>query len=90
MRKWISIMLTAAFLVLSVSGLQLAMGQKPASVQQQMSVSHNTDGAAPKGQLPFYPKQAHEWAGFLFIAAGAAHIGLNRRAMLSYVGIKKQ
>ena len=84
MRRLTSIILMIAFIILSVSGVQMAVVPKPQNAHQQ--VLSNSDGDKPmaRGEMPFYPKKAHEWAGFLFIGAGLVHIIFNKRPMLSY------
>lgn len=84
MRKIISIILVAAFIIVSVSGVQMVIAPKHQNVQQQMISVHETGISLSAGQIPFYPKKAHEWAGYLFIGAGLAHLVLNRKLMLSY------
>ena len=39
-------------------------------------------------QKPLYPNAAHKWGGFIFIIAGAVHLGLNFKSMRSYLRIK--
>jgi hypothetical protein len=63
--------------------------QKPQNVQQQMLGNHDGDKSMAMEERPFYPKEAHEWAGFLFIGAGLVHLGLNIRPMLSYFRLRK-
>lgn len=90
MRKVTSIILAIAFVIVSVSGVQLALGSKPQSVQQQMvSSPEGNKTAAVKQEKPFYPKKAHEWFGYLFIGAGVIHLVLNKRPMLAYLKIEK-
>lgn len=91
MRKVTSIILAIAFIIVSVSGLELATGHKPPSVHQQMvSSSLGNKTAVVKQEQPFYPKKAHEWFGYLFIGAGVVHIVLNKRPMLSYLKTKRK
>lgn len=89
MRKIISIILLLAFIILSISGVQMAVVPKPQNVQQQVVTTQNNDKQTARGEMPFYPKKAHEWAGYLFIGAGLVHIILNRRPMLAYFGLNK-
>jgi hypothetical protein len=74
MRKFISIVLLATFLVLSVTGIQMMLPRDRSSFV-----------ATQKAVPPFYPKGMHESAGVLFIAAGVVHIYLNRKPMKSYL-----
>ena len=90
MRRITSIMLMIAFIIVSVSGVQMAVVPKPQNVQQQMQGNHDGDKSMAIGGMPFYPKKAHEWVGYLFIGAGLVHIVLNRKLMLSYLGIGKK
>ncbi len=84
MRRITSIILVIAFISLSVSGLHMALVPKPHNIQQQTAGKNDSDKLAARGEMPFYPKKAHEWSGYIFIAAGLVHLGLNRRPMLSY------
>ncbi|MBP1765366.1 MAG: hypothetical protein H6Q65_2424 [Firmicutes bacterium] len=88
MRKVTSIILAVAFIIVSVSGIQMIVTPKSQNFQQQIAVGY--DGNKAKAETPFYPKKAHEWAGYLFIGAGLVHLVLNGRPMLSYVGIRKK
>lgn len=88
MRKIASVILLVTFIILSVSGVQMATVPKPQAVQRPAG-SPDTDKSTAKREMPFYPKRAHEVAGYLFIGAGAVHLILNKRAMLSYLRIKK-
>jgi hypothetical protein len=90
MRRITSIILMIAFIILSVSGVQMTVVHKPQNIQQQMLGNHDGDKSMARGEMPFYPKKAHEWVGFLFIGAGLVHIGFNRKLMLSYLGIGKK
>lgn len=90
MRRVTSILLMIAFIILSASGVQMAVGSKPQTAQQQMISNPAGDKSMDRGGMPFYPKKAHEWAGFLFIGAGLVHLGFNNRAMLSYFRIGKK
>jgi len=91
MRKVTSIILALAFIIVSVSGVQMAVGSKPQGVQQQIVASPDGNKAmAVKQEKPFYPKKAHEWFGYLFIGAGVVHVVLNKRPMLSYLKIGKK
>ena len=89
MRKITSIILTIAFIIVSVSGVQMAVVPKPQNIQQQMQGNHDGGKSMAKGSMPFYPKKAHEWVGYLFIGAGLVHIVLNRKPMLSYLRFRK-
>ena len=95
MRKIISIILAIAFIIVSVTGVQMTSGSKPQnvqprSVQQQAVGSPESGKSMAKREMPFYPKKAHEWFGYLFIGAGVVHVVLNKRAMLSYLKLGKK
>ena len=89
MRRITSIILAVAFIIVSVSGLEMSLMPRPKKVQQQ--VVANSEGSKPVSTtpMPFYPKKAHEWIGYLFIGAGLVHVDLNKGAMLSYLKPKK-
>ncbi|MBP2651902.1 MAG: hypothetical protein H6Q74_2727 [Firmicutes bacterium] len=90
MRKITSIILVITFIIVSVSGVQMVVIPKPQSFHQQMLGNNDgTKSMATEG-IPFYPKQAHELAGFLFIGAGLVHFWLNRRPMISYFNLSKK
>jgi len=90
MRRITSIILAVAFIIVSVSGLEMSLMPKPKNVQQQIVA--NSEGNKPVATtgMPFYPKKAHEWIGYLFIGAGLVHVVLNKKAMLSYLKPKKE
>lgn len=90
MRRITSIILTITFLVLSASGLQMSFGTKPQNLSQQPAGNPNSAISTVKREMPIYPKKAHEWAGYLFIAGGLVHLVLNRRPMLSYLRCGKK
>lgn len=93
MRRIISILSLIAFLIVSVSGLQLVFGgnDRPKRIEQQIvSSTDDVKHTMNMTEKPFYPKKAHEWAGFLFIGAGIVHIVLNRKPMLSYFRFGKR
>lgn len=87
MRKATSILLLLTYLILAVTGIQLALphdkGARPSVAITESGV--NTHKAIEKAGPPFYPKGLHEWAGYLFILAGVVHIYLNRTAIQSYI-----
>ena len=84
MRRLTSIILAIAFVVLSVSGVQMTL-PKPQSVQQQTVGNPEDNKVMVKREKSFYPKAAHEWAGYLFIGAGLVHVVLNRKPMVAYL-----
>ena len=90
MRKSASIILMIAFIIVSVSGVQMAVVPKSKSIQQQIVSNPDGNKSMTVRAKPFYPKKAHEWAGYLFIGAGLVHIVLNRRLMLSYLRPRKK
>lgn len=97
MRKFTSIILALAFILVSITGLQMTGGgghgpgdnEKYQTVQSQEvgSTIAGNNSAEPR-QKSFYPKVAHEWGGYVFIIAGLVHLGLNWKPMKSYLMIK--
>lgn len=88
MRKITSIILALSFVIVSVTGMQMAMGGsgkrpvvKSATVESNVAVS-DVNGLR---QATFYPKKAHEWMGYIFIVAGVAHFTFNLKPMMSYI-----
>jgi len=86
MRKYTSLILALAFIIVSVTGLQMDMGGggKPPQVKTIESNVSASEVNVPR-QSSFYPKKAHEVAGYIFIIAGVAHLFLNKNPMLSYI-----
>ncbi len=88
MRRITSIILVIAFFVVSVTGIQLTTAHghggedRPLKKYQQLAASNNSAGVS--FEKPLYPKEVHQWAGFLFIGAGLVHLGLNIRPMMTY------
>lgn len=91
MRKIASVLLLVTYLVLSVTGIQLVWprdkSSKPPIVTTEEAGTVGKITERPKA--PFYPKGMHEWAGYIFILAGVAHIYINRRPMKAYFIRKK-
>lgn len=93
MRRFISLTLLITYLVVSITGIQLVLphdkgGKPPAistSIAAESSAPSSSAKAAEKSTPPFYPKRMHEWAGYLFIVAGLAHLYLNRRPLKNYL-----
>lgn len=83
-RKIASITLAVAFILLSITGLQLSLGPKPAKNPIQIEQQQ----APVKQEKSFYPKELHEWAGYAFIAAGTVHLALNAKPLMNYLKIK--
>ncbi|MBP2635313.1 MAG: hypothetical protein H6Q72_1220 [Firmicutes bacterium] len=95
MRRITSIILAIAFIIVSASGVQMALGSKPQnaqpqSAQQQVAGNPESGKSMAKREMPFYPKKAHEWFGYLFIGAGVVHVVLNKRPMFSYLKLGKK
>lgn len=97
MRKITSIVLALAFILLAVTGIQMSSsggrgpeGDGKIPVVQSQAIGNNilVSSAKESRQKSFYPKQAHEWGGYLFIIAGLVHLGLNLKPMMSYLKIK--
>ncbi|HWR39165.1 MAG TPA: DUF4405 domain-containing protein [Patescibacteria group bacterium] len=91
MRKITSIILALTFVIVSASGVQMAVMPRPQNVSQASISTNTADNNSPavKRETPLYPKKAHEWAGYLFIGAGLAHVVLNKRPMLYYLKLRK-
>ena len=91
MRRIVSLILLVSFLVLSVTGIQLALphdkSKSPAVISTEAG-SPSTVVAERTGP-PFYPKGMHEWAGYIFIVAGLGHVILNRKPIKSYLKRRK-
>ena len=94
MRKFTSIILALAFIIVAVTGVQMSLphGERSKPPVVQSSVNGN-DIAASTPRVPqqvsFYPKAAHEWGGYLFIIAGLMHLVLNIKPMQSYLRIRR-
>lgn len=91
MRRITSIVLAFAFIIVSVTGVQMVVAHKNRSqiTQQQRLVNHD-DGKLTytQGDI-FNSREVHEWTGFLFMGAGLVHLILNKRPMLKYFQTKK-
>jgi cytochrome b561 len=87
-RKIVSIILSIAFIILSITGIQISMegGHKNHDIGNNV-LSNVSD--IPH-QPSFYPKEAHEWFGYIFIIVGIAHLILNIKPLLSYFRIKSK
>lgn len=70
MRKWVSLLLLITFLILIITGIQMLLPH-----------SHGSES----GGMPFYPKGLHEYASFLFIAAGGIHAFFKRKSLVDYI-----
>ena len=96
MRKITSIILALAFIIVALTGVQMDFSHsggdrsKPPAVQ---SMDNGNNIAVKASNVPrqvsFYPKVAHEWAGYLFIIAGLMHLLLNIKPMQSYLRIRR-
>lgn len=90
MRKITSIILAITFVIVSVTGIQMAMGStnKRPAIKSQITESNaiaSSDVNVSRKAPSFYPKKAHEWVGYIFIIAGITHIVFNFRPMVSYI-----
>ena len=65
-------------------------GGKYAIVQNQSIGNIAANSSQESRQQSFYPNAAHKLGGFIFIIAGAVHLGLNFKSMRSYFRIKSQ
>jgi len=97
MRKFTSIILALAFILVSITGVQMTdggghglgdNGKYPAVQSQPVGNNIAANSSAEPRQKSFYPKAAHEWGGYIFIIAGLVHLGLNLKPMKSYLRIK--
>lgn len=89
MRRMTSIILVILFIVISISGIHMVVMLKPQNLYQNVLSNPGEDKSFEKAAPPFYPKTAHEWAGYFFIGVGLVHIVLNKTAMLSYFKLQK-
>lgn len=80
MRKITSIILALAFIVVSITGVQMigahghgpgGHGKYPAVQSQPVGSNTAVDRSEESRQKSFYPRAAHEWGGYIFIIAGS-------------------
>jgi hypothetical protein len=71
MRQPVSILLTAAFVILSITGIHLL-------------IDHGVHGIRHSGDFHLTAR-IHEIAGMVFIVTGLVHIKLNFKTLLSYM-----
>jgi hypothetical protein len=92
MRRIAAIILALAFIIVSVTGIQMIAipREKPQKLTQQAienkDIGKNTGANAAR---LFNPKKVHEAAGFIFIGAGLVHLVFNRKPMRSYLRFGK-
>lgn len=96
MRRITSIIVAAAFLALAVTGLQMGLfhggeghGRPPFAEGANGEIDMTVGGPRMGHEPSLYPKALHEWAGYLFVVAGAGHLVFNFRPMLRYLGLKQ-
>jgi quinol-cytochrome oxidoreductase complex cytochrome b subunit len=96
MRRITSIILTLAFIVVAITGVQLDFSHASKTGGKPPVMQSNVEGNSVGDSIPtvahqasFYPKAAHKWAGYLFIVAGFMHLGLNIGPMRSYLGLRQ-
>ena len=77
MRKNISVILTIAFIIMSVTGIILLF--EHVSHEMRHSSDHHLT-----------IRYVHELVGILFIVTGLLHLKFNFKAILSYIGIKRK
>jgi len=99
MRRITSLVLLATFLVVTVTGIHMVVGHHnrqagPGAGPRATAAAEGSGGAAapvvavrPKGG--FYPKELHEWAAFVMVAAGIVHVILNFKVMMCHLGLAK-
>ncbi|MCE5241415.1 DUF4405 domain-containing protein [bacterium] len=106
MRRVTSILLTLSFVLVSVTGLVMALRPRHApppgfGAGSQMSAPPEAGEAAEPGEFqrpegpgerrqPLFPKKLHELAGFVAILAGLIHIVLNWRPLLCHFGLRRR
>jgi hypothetical protein len=71
MRQPVSILLAAAFVIVSMTGINLL-------------IEHGIHGIRHSGEFHLTAR-VHEIAGVVFIVTGLVHIKLNFKALLSYM-----
>lgn len=78
MRKWVSLLMLASFLVLSVSGLLMIFsGHGKESMEFYSAITF----IEKPGHLV---KEIHEWFGIAFIAMGLLHLIYNQKPLIGY------
>jgi hypothetical protein len=96
MRRITSIIVALAFIALAITGLQMGLfhggeghGRPPFMQGTDGNTGIATRGPQMAHQESHYPKVWHEWAGYLFVIGGVAHLMFNYKPMLRHLGIKK-
>lgn len=92
MRKIVSIVLALTFILLSITGIQIASYEHGPGVDSQYLTEQGQQYSSYEEQFRerFYPSKIHEWGGYIFIIAGLIHIGLNLKSMKSYLGFSSK
>uniref|UniRef100_UPI0018C4C3A0 DUF4405 domain-containing protein n=1 Tax=Pectinatus frisingensis TaxID=865 RepID=UPI0018C4C3A0 len=83
----ISIVLAITFILLSITGIQMASYVHVPGIDSQYLTEQGQQNSSYEEQFGehFYPSIVHEWGGYIFIIAGLIHIGLNLKPMKSYL-----
>jgi len=100
MRRATSIVLALAFILVSVTGLFMALGPRhgpggpPPGAGFGGPFGDDEGGGFEKGgprgpHEPLFPKQLHEWGAYLLVIASLIHIGLNWRPLLCHLGLRR-
>jgi hypothetical protein len=97
MRRITSIILALAFIIVSVTGIQMEIVQdglkvesKSLMVQQEIINDKNNDTIIVVSAAKlFYPREVHKFFGYLFIVTGLIHLKLNMRPLLFYLKHKR-
>ena len=95
-RKITAIMLAICFLVLLITAISMTWFDQPLRLRlggppfESSSGGFRHGAEPPRGGHGFFPRELHHMAGYGLLIFGAIHIGLNRRCLLSYVGIGRQ
>ena len=97
LKRITSIILALAFILVAVTGVQLNFSHGGGEEGKPPAIQSSIDGksAAQASRVPpsgrsFYPGEAHEWAGYLFIVAGCVHVALNFKVMKSYLRLRDE
>ena len=99
MRRTTSIVLALTFILVSVTGLSMALaprhgppGGPPPGMDEVGDEGfrgpHGLGGPGGRAE-PLFPKQLHEWGAYLMVVAGLLHLGLNYRPLLRHLGQRR-
>lgn len=88
MKKLGSILLFVAFSIVSATGLAMAFKQRSKNKPVPISEGEAVEAKEVVVGKPFYPRKAHEWVGYFFVAAGLMHIISNKMSLLRFFKMK--